>query len=394
MNLFRPGRRLLVILLVLALAALGGAASGLFALCGPFIDVSGPFCPFILQMYYLGITSRTSPTTYSPDDPVTRAHAAVFIAKSFDQSVKRSSRRAALDQWWTTTPPYAHNLGLTTVQNNPQPLQSDGADIWVSNTGSRTVSRVRASDGRLLETWTGANSAFGVLVAMGRIFVTGLNDLNGFLYMIDPRQPAGAVTAVASNLPPSPLGIAFDGSRIWTANREGSVSVVTPGPALPWSVTTITTGFSSLIGILYDGANIWVTDALAGTLLKLDSNGGILQTVVVGDLPVFPVFDGANVWVPNNGSDSITVVRALNGTILANLSGNGLNAPFAAAFDGERILVTNPDPPANSLSLFRAADLFPLGSFPVLGVNTPKGVCSDGVNFWISLTSSNKIGRF
>ncbi len=101
MKVFWSGKRLLIIPLVLAIALVGGATSALLAVCGPFTDVSGPFCPFILQVYYLGITSGTSPTTYSPDDPVTRGQAAVFIARSFDQSVRRSSRRAALDQWWT-----------------------------------------------------------------------------------------------------------------------------------------------------------------------------------------------------------------------------------------------------------------------------------------------------
>jgi hypothetical protein len=59
----------------------------------------------------------------------------------------------------------------------------------------------------------GATSAFGVIVATGGILATG--DLNpGRLYRIDPTQPAGAVTTIATNLRGGPLGIAFDGSRI------------------------------------------------------------------------------------------------------------------------------------------------------------------------------------
>jgi len=61
------------------------------------------------------------------------------------------------------------------------------------------------------------------------------------------------VTTVASNLGDFPRGIAFDGAKVWTANFSGSISIVTPG-AIPWAVTTVTTGFSSLRGALYDGA--------------------------------------------------------------------------------------------------------------------------------------------
>src|SRR6185369_12153578 len=51
------------------------------------------------------------------------------------------SRRAALDQFWTTQNEAA--VGLTTVGATPILLKSDGADIWVANfLGGGTVSRV------------------------------------------------------------------------------------------------------------------------------------------------------------------------------------------------------------------------------------------------------------
>src|SRR5262249_3055704 len=162
------------------------------------------------------------------------------------------SRRAILDQFWT--PQNGTALGLTTVGLAPWLLKSDGAEIWVAN-ASGTVSRVRASDGKLLAIWTGATNAFGVLVAMGKILVPG-QTMPGTLYSIDPSQAAGSVTTVASNLGNVPTGIAFDGARVWTANQvSGSVSIVTPGATIPWAVTTVTTGFSAPLGALYDGAN-------------------------------------------------------------------------------------------------------------------------------------------
>jgi hypothetical protein len=122
------------------------------------------------------------------------------------------------------------------------------------------------------------------------------------------------VTTVASNLGINPEGIAFDGARVWTANSgpPGSVSIVTPGASIPWTVTTVTTGIVQGRGMLYDGANVWVTDG-NGKLLKLDSAGAILQTVTVGGVPNFPVFDGTNIWVPNIGFQSVSVVRASSG---------------------------------------------------------------------------------
>jgi DNA-binding beta-propeller fold protein YncE len=156
----------------------------------------------------------------------------------------------------------------------------------------------------------------------------------------------------------------------------------------------VTVGFIHPQDILYDGANMWVTDSgtFPGKLFKLDSTGAIIQSVAVESIPLSPVFDGANIWVPNIDSDTVTVVRASTGAVLATLEGNGLNTPLAAAFDGERILVTNQL--GDSVSLWNATDLSPLGSSSTGPGTQPWGVCSDGFNFWIALSRTDKVARF
>jgi hypothetical protein len=383
----------------------------------PFTDVMGnPFFCEIAEAFFSGLTNGTSATTYSPGANVPREQMAAFITRTMDQSLKRGSRRAALKQFWAPTS--EDGLGLTTVGSGPESVASDGADLWVANNISGTVSRVRGSDGKVLETWTGATSAVGVLAAKGLIFVTGETN-PGSLYQIDPTQPAGAVTTLTSSLGTFPRGIAFDGARIWTA-AGGGVSIVTLNPL---SVTTITTGFHGPVGILYDGANMWVTEMgvipgspvkldsngaiiqaggtvgsdpqvplFPGNLLKLNSNGAIIQSVTVRDGPQFPVFDGTNIWAPNRVSSEITVVRASTGAVIATLSGNGLVNPVSAAFDGERILITNFT--GQSVSLWKAADLSPLGSVDTGPGTQPFGACSDGLNFWITLSFADKLARF
>jgi DNA-binding beta-propeller fold protein YncE len=262
--------------------------------------------------------------------------------------------------------------GRTTIGTNPQLVASDGADLWVADFNSNDVRRVRSSDGKVLETWTGANGAVGVLVARGRVYVTG-ESIPAALYVIDPSMAAGPVTTLSSSLASNPQGIATDGSFIWTANST-SVSKVDPDSG---TTTNISTGFHGPQGILFDGSNLWVTDSGDNMLKKLDSSGNILQSVAVGSVPLHPVFDGSNIWVPNAFDNSITVVRARDGVVLATLTGNGLDRPIQAAFDGERVLVTNFV--GNSVSLWRAADLTPIGTFSTGIATNPKGACSDGM---------------
>jgi len=401
----RPG----LVILSAAWIAVFFAASGLRALADcaafglPFADLgSTSFCAEIAEAYFSGLSNGTSATTYAPSQNVPREQMAAFVTRTLDQSLLRGNRRAALDQWWSSSPHFDQTLATTTVGTSPTLLKSDGADVWVANFGNATVSRVRASDGRLLQTWTSATKAYGVLVAMGRVFVTA-NQATGTLYLINPSAASGAaVTVATASLGAFPGAIAFDGNKIWTANSNnglggGSVSIVVPGT---WTVTNVTTGFHEPIGLVFDGVHMWVTDATAtGTVLrKLDANGAVLQSVALGFGAGLPAFDGRNIWVPQSFDDTLSVVRVSDGVVLKTFpaNSNGMDEPSQAAFDGQRIAVTNESAVNGtpSLSLFKATDLSAIGNFPLAGVTLPFGVCSDGVNFWVALGGSAEVGRF
>jgi outer membrane lipoprotein-sorting protein len=365
----------------------------------PFTDVQGNqfFCAIALA-YFSGLTNGTSATTYSPSNPVPREQMAAFVGRTLDQSLRRGSRRAALGQWWTSRNPAAQPR--TTVGDNPQFLVSDGTDVWVSNTDSNSISRVRASDGALLNAVSvSINQPQGIIVAAGSKWVAGPNPFNsndGLLTRFDSLSAAGYVLPGATN----PIGITFDGENIWTANYSDGI---TGGSLTRFNISaqtatifTASYNFSPPLGILYDGANLWVTVPSLNVVRRVNqANGSSLQNIPVGQFPKFPAFDGANLWVPNSNEQSVTVVRAvgqLQGTVLATLTNNGLNLPQQVAFDGERVLVTNNG--SDSVSLWKATDLTPLGTFS-FGLNTfPFGICSDGTKFWVSLLGLDQIVSF
>ena len=377
---FPWNRRILVV--SLAAALLGGAGNALLGTCGPFTDVAADaFCPFVLEIFTLGITTGTTPTTYDPTGNVTRLQMAAFLSRSVDGVLNRGSRRAALRQFWTPNFPFGT---LHPAGGSPFLIESSGPEVWVASFDGEVI-RFRGSDIATLQTWTGATNAVGILVTGETTWITGETS-PGNLYAIFPGLAGNTVLTVATNLGNQPLQIATEGRNIWTANAGGSVSIY-DGIS---SVSTVTTGFSGPNGILFDGAHMWVTDTGANTLLKLNSAAAILQTVTVGSAPVYPVFDGANIWVPNFFSNSVSVVRASTGAVLATLTGNGLAGPRDAAFDGQRILVTNGN--AARVSLWKAADLTAIASPSVFF--TPYGACSDGINFWLTGPDAGAIMRF
>src|SRR5262249_34142045 len=109
---------LLVSVLAAAAIAAGGVGS-LLGTCGPVPDVAADvFCPFVLEIFYLGITTGTTATTYDPTANVTRLQMAAFLSRTVDGVLKRGSRRAILDQFWTAQ--NATVLGVTTIGGGPR----------------------------------------------------------------------------------------------------------------------------------------------------------------------------------------------------------------------------------------------------------------------------------
>jgi hypothetical protein len=362
----------------------------------PFTDVPGTnafFCS-IAQAFFTGLTVGTSPTTYSPGNNVTREQMAAFITRTQDSALRRGSRRAATGEWWTPRDPGV--LRTTAIGTGPEFNCFDGEDIWVANFSNDSVTRVHASDGRVLGTWTGADHALNTIAAAGFIYVTGYED-PGQLYRIDPRAAPGAVSLVENNLGANPASITFDGLNLWTANlgTGPGLGSITRYNIVTDTETTFGVGFNRPTGIIFDGTHLWVVDRSASDLYRVNpANGTVLETLDLGFVSLAtPVFDGANIWVP--GTNGLKVVSTSTpARVLATLTGNGLGATNpAVAFDGERIMVTVAGP-IPAVSLWKATSLTPLGTLALgaLGEGDVLGVCSDGLHFWI--VTPNVLLRF
>ena len=200
-------------------------------LCGgveypfPYTDVSGvgaAFCPGIMEAYVTGVSKGTTPTTFSPNETVTRVQMTTFLQRSLDQGLTRVSRRAALNQW--------------SIPQNTASMQTIPSGAY-RNSAPRTVQDIWTSAGtsgpgaeqwwRALGTWTKAERCVRC-PGSGWQGLCGGRTSPGGLYVIDPTQPPGDVTVAASNLGNHPVGIAFDGTNLWTANyTDGSVSIIT-----------------------------------------------------------------------------------------------------------------------------------------------------------------------
>jgi outer membrane lipoprotein-sorting protein len=264
-----------------------------------------------------------------------------------------------------------------TVGTTPRGIAFDGANIWVANSDSNNVTKLRASDGAIQGTFPVGTTPIALCFDGENIWVVNNGSSSVTKLRASDGSNQGTFTVTGAN------GIAFDGANIWVT--KGILNTVTKLRAADGaSQGTFSVG-SFPTRVAFDGANVWITNSNSSNVTKLRASDGAWQgNFSVGGGPKGVVFDGSNIWVVNSSNNSITKLRASDGGLVGTFSpGLGLSE---LAFDGTNLWLTN----GSSLVLkLRASDASSLGTYPV-GTN-PAGVAFDGANIWVTNSSSNNV---
>ena len=80
-------------------------------------------------------------------------------------------------------------------------------------------------------------------------------------------------------------------------------------PLLQWSNwATISVGDAPR-GVAFDGTHIWVANRNGGTVSKIvAATGAVTDTIAVGDSPREVAFDGTHIWTANSSDDTVSKI--------------------------------------------------------------------------------------
>ena len=290
-----------------------------------------------------------------------------------------NSQQVALLRWY----PAIQTPMSFTVGTRPGALAFDGANMWIANYGSGTVSVLRANNGELVRTCTVGRSPTGIAYDGANMWVTNGDDSN--VNVLRASDCAHVMTPTVGDLPSR---IAFDGTNMWVANNwSHSVSVLRASDGYHVMTPTVSTW---PVGLAFDGSNMWVTTWSGSAHVLSGINGAHVMTLTVGGSNTDIAFDGANMWVASMDDDSIYVLRASDGVqvrqVVSPTIGDG---PSSIAFDGANMWVVNEL--ADTVSVLRAANGAPVATFPV--GDRPVDIAFDGANMWISNNWSNTVSK-
>jgi collagen triple helix repeat protein len=241
-------------------------------------------------------------------------------------------------------------VGPFAVGTAPTSMAFDGTNLWVVNSGSNNVMKVRPSDGAVLATYPCGNT---------------------------------------------PQSVAFDGMNVWITNLGAdTVTKLRVSDGTSWTFPAGTRPS----GILFDGANVWITQDAGPNVTKLRASDGEFLGVfdIAGDSGIVfgAVFDGTYIW---------SVYRYDNWNHLARVSSDGIvlgdllvsesvpgSSPVSIVFDGQQCWIA-----VEEIGLLRYRD----SPDPTMGVDRrfPRGLhplAFDGKTIWSGEGGIEQYGAF
>jgi streptogramin lyase len=239
-------------------------------------------------------------------------------------------------------------VSTTSVGTIPDSLAYDGANVWVTNYSSGSVSVV-SSSGQLLNT-----------IAI-------------------PGSPS------------TPEGIAFDGEYIWVANDSSANSVTKIEAKTQTIVGTYSVGRAP-DALTFDGRSIWVANSYSAQVTILDpGSGATVNGYATGVFPTDMLYDGKNIWIANGfaanlGFGSVTKIRAADGASEGTFTIPGKQLR-GLAYDDTSIWVCNAY--SNTVTRLNASNVTLMGTFPT-GTG-PRGAAYDGTKIWIANSGQNTL---
>lgn len=268
---------------------------------------------------------------------------------------------------------------VAAVGIGPSDICFDGANLWVTNFSSNSMTKITAQTGAVAQTVTVGTSPFGCCYDGTNVWTANY----GTLTVSKVVASSGTVTnyTIGSHAVNS---VTFDGQYIW-ATSPGASSIIKLDPTSGGVLQTVTVGFGAYDSC-FDGKNLWVTNSAVNNVTKiLASNGSVVGTYAVGQTPYSICFDGAYVWVANNLDSTISKILASNGSVVGTYA-TGTN-PTSICFDGTNIWVTSTGDNKTTKHLASTGAII---TSIVVGTN-PGAVCFDGANMWVANASSSTI---
>ncbi len=284
-----------------------------------------------------------------------------------------------------------YTLNSVATDNNGNAATSLGVTITVDNRPLHTEVLVPSSGATL-------NGSGAVLDA----FAAGTSAVTGVQFEVTGGSLSGHVVGTAG-------ATIYGWIALWDTNTVPNGSYTLQSVATETGGTTATSpgitvtvnntyAFNQPFAIASDGSNVWVANSAGNSLTEVKASDGSWVRNISGGSYGFDgvsgiAFGGTHLWVANNSGNSVTEVNASDGSWVQTLSGGsyGFSGPHVMAYDGSHLWVGNQS--GGSVTELNASDgswvrTLSGGSY---GFNNIYAIAYDGSHLWVANTAGNSV---
>ena len=325
----------------------------------------------------INLDDGTVSTNKLADGSVTQAKLAFGAANKYD------SKLLGMLRWDLLPTPQITNVG-----SNPRALAFDGTFVYVANSSSNNVTRIRASTGVVEGGPIPVGSGPDALAYDGT-FIYVANSLSNNVTRI--RASTGVVEGGPIPVGTDPSALAYDGTFMYVANSgsntvmriRASTGVVEGDP-----ISVLTPRALAFDGTFIDVAS---DGDEAKKVLRIRASTGVVEGFGIGvsSSPVALAYDGTFIYVVQYFSNNVARIRASNGAHEGIIPVGA--APVSIAFDGTFMYVASSSGSNNTAAKIRVTSGQVEGSVVVGG--NPQALLFDGTFMYVANADTNTVRR-
>jgi YVTN family beta-propeller protein len=191
-------------------------------------------------------------------------------------------------------------VGDIPVGARPGPLDFGAGALWVANLDDETVSRVDPATRKVVRAIAIGGRPSDLDAGSGAVWTLSTSPTVR-VRQIDPRFDTVAKTIEVESLPGGSGGVALGRSALWVAPSLGLVTRIDPASS---KVVEALDARSSPTSIATDGEAVWIADASANTVTRIDETN-VVTPIPVGRGPSGIAVAEDAVWVTESLDDAV-----------------------------------------------------------------------------------------
>jgi virginiamycin B lyase len=234
-----------------------------------------------------------------------------------------------------------HPQATFTLKSHPDWMAVDSDSVWVTSSGTNTVTQMRGSDNQLGISVSVDNPCSGLAIGFGSLWIPSC----GKHTLVRTDLITGNVQAIIPIAPADDEGgIAIGAGSVWLmTDKSGHLSRI--DPTSNTVIATIQIPAGSFCPI-FDDNFVWITSTDNNILTKVDpsTNQAILQ-IPVGKKPRFLTFGADSIWTLNQGEGTITRISTKTNQKIADIPANLPGHGGEIAFGFGSVWATMPNKP-------------------------------------------------